>query len=265
MDLGELLALFDRERRRDPPALGAYSVEKGQNLSRVVVGSKSVILWSHIAPSDLESVVASEVSWARSHARTLVWKLYSHDSQLELAQELARRGFHRETHETLLFLDLAADLDIGPETPGVSIEEVLDDTRYQEYVAIDRAAFGGGPVVAHSPAKAPPLDPRVGLFIACVDGTAASVGRVELQQGQRLAGLFGGGTLPALRGRGIYRQLLRSRIKWARARGATAVFTEAVDTTSRPILERIGFVAAAGIDPWTWRGGEVDGIDRDEA
>ncbi|MGC2034538.1 MAG: GNAT family N-acetyltransferase, partial [Thermoplasmata archaeon] len=108
--------------------------------------------------------------------------------------------------------------------------------------------------------------PRVGLFIAYLDRTPASIGRVEFEPGQALGGLFGGGTSPAFRRRGIYRELVRTRVDWARDRGARAVFTEAVDTTSRPILERLGFVAVAGIELWTWEvAGPREGAARSDA
>lgn len=252
MDPKELLSRFDRERRRDPSTLGTYEVEKTPKLTRLGAGSKSFILWSRIDTADLPATVEEEKAWASSHGRALVWKLYSHDGPSGLPAALAAAGFLPKPHETLMVLDLGTELPVGPAAPGLRVESVVDDVRFREYVAIDRGAFGAPPAPSGTPVPRRPVDPRVGLFLAYVDGTPAAIGRVEFEPGQTLAGLFGGGTSPSFRGRGIYRELLRTRVEWARARGARAMFTEAVDTTSRPILERLGFVGVAGIESWAW-------------
>ena len=252
MDRPAMLARFDRERRQDPPTLGTYRVERTADVTRLVVGSKSFVLWSRIPPGDLAAVVDREKSWASSHGRMLVWKLYSHDAPEPLSEALAAAGLHSKPHETLMLFDLAGDLPAGPKAPELHVEPVLDDPRFRDYLSIDRGAFGGGPPASNAPAPVRPTDPRVGLFIAYMDRTPASIGRVEFEPGQELAGLFGGGTSPEFRRRGIYRELVRARVAWARERGAQAMFTEAVDTTSRPILERLGFEPVSGIESWTW-------------
>jgi hypothetical protein len=58
--------------------------------------------------------------------------------------------------------------------------------------------------------------------------------------------LFGGGTLPGLRGRGAYRALVRARWDEAVRRGKPALVTQA-GRMSRPILRRLGFREVAEI------------------
>ncbi len=249
-----MLARFDRERRRDPPELGTHTVEKTPHLTRLVVASRSYVLWTRLDSADLPSVVEQEKARGRALSRTLVWKLYSHDTPPDLSSALADAGWRRRPHETLMIVDLALEIPSSPRAKGLRVEPVGDDDQFRDYVSIDRGVFGAGPSSASGPPPKRPLDPRIGLFLAYVDGTPASIGRAEYEPGQALAGLFGGGTLPAFRRRGIYRELVRIRLDWSRARGALAAFTEAVDTTSRPILERLGFVAVSGIESWTWDG-----------
>ncbi len=52
--------------------------------------------------------------------------------------------------------------------------------------------------------------------------------------------LFGGATLPAARGLGVYRALVHARLEDAAARGTPVAVTQA-GRESRPILERLGF------------------------
>lgn len=252
MDTREMLSCFDRERRRDPPTLGTYEVEKTANLTRLVVPPKSFVLWSRFRSGEARGAVETEKAWARSHSRSVVWKLYSHDRPPDLPEALAEAGFQARPHETLMLFDLEIEIPAGRGVPGLAVERVVDDDRYRDFVSIDRIAFRPPSGPSEAPAPNRPVDPRVGVFIAYLDRAPASIGRVEFEPGQALAGLFGGGTAPAFRHRGIYRELLRTRVQWARDRGARALFTEAIDTTSRPILERLGFVPVAGIDSWTW-------------
>ena len=52
--------------------------------------------------------------------------------------------------------------------------------------------------------------------------------------------LIGGSTREDMRGKGIYRSLVQARWEAAEARGTPALTVEAA-STSRPILERLGF------------------------
>ena len=79
-------------------------------------------------------------------------------------------------------------------------------------------------------------------MVAIVDGQPVSGGRVDFEDGVEFAGLFGGITLPEYRGRGLYRATVAKRAELARERGYRWLYSDALPT-SRPILERLGFVA----------------------
>ena len=79
--------------------------------------------------------------------------------------------------------------------------------------------------------------------VAIVDGQPVSGGRVDFEDGVEFAGLFGGITLPEYRRRGLYRATVAKRAELARERGYRWLYSDALPT-SRPILERLGFVAA---------------------
>lgn len=65
------------------------------------------------------------------------------------------------------------------------------------------------------------------------------------------AGLWGGSTLPAWRGRGIYRALVAQRARLACARGARYLQVDASDD-SRPILLKLGFQSVTTTTPYVW-------------
>ncbi len=77
-----------------------------------------------------------------------------------------------------------------------------------------------------------------------------SAARLDLHPGTDFASLWGGGTVPAWRGRGIYRATVAHRAALARVHGARYLRTDALPT-SRPILERIGFTRVGTTVPYT--------------
>jgi GNAT superfamily N-acetyltransferase len=82
-------------------------------------------------------------------------------------------------------------------------------------------------------------------FLAWIDGRPAASATVVWS---RLGGLcLGGATYEWARGRGAYRALVRARWDAAVARGTPALVVNA-GRMSRPILERLGFVAVAELD-----------------
>ena len=78
-----------------------------------------------------------------------------------------------------------------------------------------------------------------------------SAGWIRFPSGTDFATLWGGATLPAWRGRGIYRALVAHRAKLAAGRGRRYIEVDASDD-SRPILERLGFVAVTTTTPYVW-------------
>lgn len=74
-------------------------------------------------------------------------------------------------------------------------------------------------------------------------------GRTKLPPGGRFAGLWGGGTVPEWRGRGLYRALVARRARVAAERGYRYLRVDASDM-SRPILARLGFTQLSTTTPY---------------
>ncbi len=93
-----------------------------------------------------------------------------------------------------------------------------------------------------------PPDSPAGV-IAWAGPTAVAAGRVEFHRATDFAGLWGGGTLPAWRGPGVFRALVAHRGAEASARGFRYLEVDA-PPPSRPILQRLGFVDLAITTPF---------------
>ncbi|MFD4762604.1 GNAT family N-acetyltransferase [Streptomyces sp. NPDC058439] len=103
------------------------------------------------------------------------------------------------------------------------------------------------------------------LLVAPVDGLSTTVDLPEgirlrtmrdaddvLHPGSGLAGLWGGGKVPAWRGKGIYRALAAHRARIAAERGYRYLQVDASDQ-SRPVLQRLGFLALSTTTPYEYR------------
>jgi GNAT superfamily N-acetyltransferase len=89
------------------------------------------------------------------------------------------------------------------------------------------------------------------VFMAEAAGTVVSAAWLEINPDTDFAGLWGGSTLPAWRGRGIYKALVAVRAQVAAERGAKYLQVDA-STDSAPILRRLGFRAITTTTPFVW-------------
>ena len=81
-------------------------------------------------------------------------------------------------------------------------------------------------------------------YLAWLDGVPVATARAIFEDDCPAVLMIGGSVLPAARGRGVYRALVRARWDDAVAAGTPALCTHA-GKMSRPILERLGFQTVA--------------------
>ncbi|HEY5836992.1 GNAT family N-acetyltransferase, partial [Streptomyces sp.] len=95
-------------------------------------------------------------------------------------------------------------------------------------------------------------DDTLSMVVALAGDLPVSAARMEFHPGTDFASLWGGGTAPPWRGRGIYRALVAHRARIAAARGYRYLQVDASDQ-SRPVLERLGFTALSVTTPYLKR------------
>jgi GNAT superfamily N-acetyltransferase len=252
VDLRAALTAFDEQMRRRPVAGPGMRIEIDGRVTRTVGtdGSWSAVVWSDLSESDADEVIAAEM--ARSTG-SFEWKLYSHDGPADVTGRLSAAGLRAEPAETLLVAEIA-DLDLPVAAPeGLRMAVVDDAAGVTTMLAVHDEVFGPGtthPSVVESVREALDLAPRpIEAVVACEGDQAVSAGRVEFHDGTEFASLWGGGTVPEWRGRGVFRALVAFRAVRARDRGFRYLQVDALPT-SRPILERMGFHPLAETTPW---------------
>jgi GNAT superfamily N-acetyltransferase len=250
---------FDTQVRRGLQSDGSAAL--GERVGRVVRWTASRGEgWSGIAWSDLDAgtadgVIADQVAFFRNRAERFEWKLYSYDQPPDLGERLLAAGFVREDAESLMLADAgqiagnSAVADVLPD--GVRLVTVTDEADLDLVIWLHDRVFGADPHL-RAALIAQLRSPETTVMVLAMAGDVpVCSARVEFGVGTDFAGLWGGGTLPQWRGRGIYRALVGYRARLAMARGYRYLQVDA-SPESRPILERLGFACLAQTTPYVW-------------
>jgi GNAT superfamily N-acetyltransferase len=250
-ELAEILELFEQQMRRDPIAPPGTRVEKTDALVRIV-GKENCILYSDLDDNTARQVVAEQADLFRRQGAEVEWKYFGYDEPRNLESILEQEGFVADEPETVVVLELTGRSIGGPAPPGVEIRQVTDGRGAQDAAAANEAAFGPEHRSTSFRYEDIIRDPTQSLFVAYSDRRPIASGRLEMLPKRSFASLWGGGTAPEHRHRGVYRALVAARAGVARSRGYRFLTVDARET-SRPILERLGFTPLTTTRGWVLR------------
>lgn len=259
-----VLAAYDRQIRCD-----ARTDSPGARVERAGAVVRQVgaehdwngVHWADIADADaaaVDAVIAEQVRYFTSLGREFEWKLHSHDRPADLADRLRAAGFVPEPPETVMVAEVA-DLPAEPELPdGVRLLPVTDASGVRLMADAHEVAFGedgsglGERLAKRVLTQLTETPDTVVAVVAMAGETPVSSARMEFCPGTDFAGLWGGGTAPEWRGKGIYRALIAHRVRIAAERGYRYLQVDASDD-SRPILRRLGFVPLSVTTPYVYQ------------
>ena len=124
--------------------------------------------------------------------------------------------------------------------PAPSDVDVVEVETFEEVAAFERtSALGWGyPLPSEDDIRSAHRKVTPGAFLAHCAGVPAGTGGFTLVE--PVARLWGAAVIPAMRGRGVYRGLIATRLGAAAVRGATLALVHAGPMSS-PILQRLGF------------------------
>lgn len=237
-----VLAAYDEQLRQGPGHQGVVRAE---------TGDWNGVVWSDLTPANANETIQAQIH--RFADRSWEWKHYSYDQPPDLPERLLAAGFTRGPAETLLIAEIIdLDLDVRP-PEGVRLRQVANAYDVEALVHVHDEVFGGdhsrtGRVLLRTLETRPDT---MAAVIATAQGTPISSARVEFHVGTEFASLWGGGTLPDWRGKGVFRSLVAYRAALAKAMGYRYLQVDAMPD-SRPILERLGFVELATTTPFTY-------------
>ncbi|OEJ35899.1 GNAT family N-acetyltransferase [Streptomyces subrutilus] len=263
MDHEELLkvrAAYDaRMRRGAEPDAAQARVERTAAVVRQTVPGLgwNGVLWSDLDEETADAEIAAQVAhFAGLGATEFEWKLYDHDRPADLGARLRAAGFVPEPPETLMVGRTAelAGLPVAP-PEGITLRVVTDEAGVDLMMDVHARAFGTErPQIREQMLSLLRERPdSLAAVVAMAGETPVSAARMEMRPGTPFAGLWGGGTDPRWRGRGIYRLLVAHRARVAAELGIPYLQVDA-SADSRPILERLGFAVLGVTTPYVWSG-----------
>lgn len=241
----DLLERFDRQVRRQPQG---DRVEHDDSVIRLFDRGWVGVAWSGLDAVSADAVIAREVE-RFAGLGPWEWKLYSYDMPADLADRLLAAGFAAGEDESLLAAEIG-DLRLDSPLPdGVELCEVHDERGVEAFLRVHTEAFG-------APADSDGrwlLDAvrmgRQAAVVAMAGDRPISAGRVEFYPWTDFAGLYGGGTVPEWRRRGVFRAVVARRASVAADNGYRCLQVDAM-AASRPILERMGFLRLGSTTPF---------------
>ncbi len=166
-----------------------------------------------------------------------------------LTEWLARAGYRCERTETVMVLDLPMPRGFVEEQAR-TVHEVDTPTGLNQIIHLDHLVFKDPILDADGLAqelKRLGNDRRL-FFIPGVGDLAWAAGGISLFP--RWALLWGGETHPDYRHQGFYRQVLKARLQILHPEKTEFVAVIADDSTSMPILDKIGFRAIGQATVW---------------
>ncbi len=259
LDRAAVLRLLDAERKslaRDGEAL-----EILPHVTRCAIGGdiRHLVLFSSFDSTLADEVITDQVEHYRRLGAAFEWKAYGHDPPADLTNRLAEHGLDIGPREAVMVLDLAmppawvaaSSFPVGTVTTSAQLE--LFRAAAEGIFGKDYALTAGELARGLAAGSTDHLG-----YIACEGGEAVSIGRLYTHAQSAFGGLYGGGTRPSHRGRGWYRAVVAARARDAISFGARYLIVDALPT-SRPILERLGFIHLTDTWPCDWRPGAPNG------
>jgi ribosomal protein S18 acetylase RimI-like enzyme len=250
------LALFDqqiRQGRSGDPATSQSTLARPSIRVLDSDGSWATVVWSDLDEATADAAIAEQIKQFGRLGCDFEWKLYTHDRPADLAQRLMAAGFRAGEEEALLVAD-AAGLPTDITLPdGVRLIDVTDAAGVRLVVQAHDAAFGEphASLERRLLAQLAEGPDSMAAVVAMAGDVPICAGRIELHQGTAFASLWGGGTAPAWRGRGVYRALVAHRARLAIERGYRYLQVDAMPD-SEPILTRLGFARLGTTVPYVY-------------
>jgi len=266
-DAARLLAAYDSQLRCGAETPGAVSVARqGPLLLATLAGGYGFITYRDLGGAGLDAI-GRVVSEALAHFTAdaaigqVEWKTRGHDHAPGLHEALLENGFVPAEPESIM-LGEARALAVDVALPdGVTLRRVTEEADVRAMAAMQGEVFGDpedSGERANAVLRRLARGDEIELWVAEADGNIVSAGRLDPVAGTDFAGIWGGATRAARRGRGIYRALTAERARAALRMGKTYINSDSTEY-SRPILERAGFVKVSTTTPYNWKRVDGDG------
>lgn len=253
------LAAYDEQLRTDAETPSAITVTRHGPLRLVTfINGRGFVTYQNLRAADergIRRLVSEALAYfqADPEITRVEWKTRGHDNAPGLHEALLEHGFVPDAPESIMIGEATA-LAVDVALPdGVTLRRVTEESDVRAMSAVEDEVFDE-PVsteTADAHLRRLSLGDGMELWVAEFEDQIVSVGRLEPVRDTDFAGIWGGATVPAWRGRGIYRALTAARARSALDMEKTLIHSDSTEY-SRPILERSGMVKVSTTTPYRW-------------
>ena len=217
----------------------------------------NLVLGTWAEPSRMDGVIDEARAALGGPRRPFTWAVWPSNRPADLGTRLEAAGIAHDGDAPLMALDLEeADLTLEP-TPGLTIERATDASALAEASPVTLAMIDGPAAQAVFSAAYEALafgaERSLVLFVGRLDGRPVATS--ALYTGTGLAGVYGVGTLPELRGRGFGRAMTIAALAEGRRRGLQ-VGALMSSELGLPVYRRLGFREVGTVGFYTSPPGE---------
>ena len=254
--MNEILALYEEEQRKNAHYYGMRT-EQTPDVVRLVAENEGegAVIYSRLVEASADRVIREQIAYFEGLGQDFEWKVYNYDTPSDLRERLIARGFECEEPESIMVLDLETAPAALFEPVTADIRRITDPDQISQVVQILNAVWNDDETITGEFLTGELTHSRYGndlsIYLAYIDGIPASTGWIRFHEDSQFAGLWGGSSLEAFRGRGLYTALLSVRAQEARRRGVRYLTIDA-SPMSQPIVAKYGFEALAIAHACQW-------------
>lgn len=210
--------------------------------------------------SSPDSEIQGQIEYFAKRGQPFEWKVYSWDLPVHLVDHLKRRGFNIGEPEEVMIYDLHQGELRFPKNPNVKVKTVRDLESLAEYAEVEEQSGKDHRLAEISECLITGSSSCFG-FVAYIANSPVALARLDTSPKSHFGGCYGGWTAPEYRHRGAYRALVAARAAKAKRLGVRYLLVDALPT-SRPILERLGFIRIATTWPCTYHFSQPESRDQ---
>ncbi|MEJ7735696.1 MAG: GNAT family N-acetyltransferase [Polyangiaceae bacterium] len=204
-------------------------------------GSFNGVSQSVLSSAEADAMIDATVAEYRSLGIAFRWAVAPDSKPDDLAARLAARGL--ASYPVRAMARSTASFG-GALAGGATVEEVDEhDAEVFTQVMAEAWSADPGPLRVANAVVLAERSRRFRLYVARVAGEPA--GCASCCMFARSTYMIGAAVLPRFRGAGVYRALVAARLQAAAALGLELATTQALDSTSAPLLEHMGFETVA--------------------
>jgi len=202
----------------------------------------------------LEQAIQCELEYFAPMNQPFTWKVYDHDLLPDLKTKLVSHNFADDGDPASVMVLDVTNAPAGSFDCGLAdIRRITTRDGLKDVIQVLDSAYGGShDWVYERMGMHLQIPGYLSVYASYVDGKPVSVAWTYFPRGH-FATLFGGTTLAEYRSRGLYTNLLHTRLNEIRERGYQFAAVEA-GSMSKPIVEKHGFQHLTTVYDYVWQG-----------